>query len=83
MLEKDDTEYRTAPDNESSDKDEEEASVQKKMKKKKFKWEATVLAVLQSKGEMSLKKLRKKVSTEQLTCISGLLVLFVCVYTVC
>lgn len=47
---------------EPKDEDQENEPVETKKKKKpKFNWQAAIVAALESKGEMSLKKLRKKV----------------------
>ncbi|CAG5116547.1 unnamed protein product [Candidula unifasciata] len=61
-----DSEPEDFDDNEADDKSDEEIPEPKKKKQKKvrFNWEATILEVLQSKGEMSLKKLQKKVLNE-------------------
>uniref|UniRef100_A0A0B6Z578 Uncharacterized protein n=2 Tax=Arion vulgaris TaxID=1028688 RepID=A0A0B6Z578_9EUPU len=58
-----DDECKTPRDDEISVENDEDTTVTKK-KKVKFNWEATILTVLKSKGEISLKKLQKKVICE-------------------
>jgi len=61
-----DSERKTDTNNETSDKKNKEVAEpkKKKIKKAKFNWEATILAVLKSKKELSLKRLQKKVFCE-------------------
>ncbi|XP_055894704.1 cell growth-regulating nucleolar protein-like [Biomphalaria glabrata] len=47
--------------------EQETTQVETKRKKKRFDWEAVIVQVLESKGEISLKKLRKKVLNEFLS----------------
>ncbi|BFY98279.1 hypothetical protein BsWGS_01319 [Bradybaena similaris] len=59
-------ECTTNTDNETEEKNDDDIPEpkKKKTKKVKFNWEATILEVLESKGEMTLKKLQKKVLNE-------------------